>query len=556
MWGAVPTNWERLGYPPAGTTIDLHVALKSYDEDALIYALYEVSDPEHPKYGAHLSKEQVAKLVAPHPYTLELVNSWIEYNGVPPSSISITHGGSWLTLTGVPISQANELLGASYELHRHTRTNETIIRTVSYALPAVLHPHVETVAPTTFFASTHTLQQIPRRPSVRAAAAQENAASGNPVKALSSREDDLVTVTPANLRWLYKTFTYVPAATDRNKLGIAGYLNEYPNQTDLTTFMTEFREDAKAASYTVVQVNGGGYNQSQPGYEASLNVQYASAMAYPTPLVYYSNGGETKVFPDGKPAPGDVILEWLKYVLQEPNVPQTISTSYGTDEKDCPREYAKALCKLFLQLGARGVSLLFGSGDDGVGAGDCKGEDGKVRFIPVFPASCPWVTSVGGTKLFPEEAVPFSGGGFSDIFPRPKYQNKIVPAYLRKFGRRKYARLYNPAGRGIPDIAAQALNFVIVVNDTFGPTKGTSCAAPTVAGIISLLNDFQLSRGKKALGFLNPLLYDKGVNGLNDIISGSNPGCNTDGFSAIAGWDPVRPARLVFLSELTDFWTS
>jgi hypothetical protein len=30
----------------------------------------------------HLSKEQVAELVAPHPETLELVNSWVEYHGV------------------------------------------------------------------------------------------------------------------------------------------------------------------------------------------------------------------------------------------------------------------------------------------------------------------------------------------------------------------------------------------------------------------------------------------------------------------------------------------
>ncbi|KAH9025386.1 hypothetical protein EDB85DRAFT_1982937, partial [Lactarius pseudohatsudake] len=34
-------------------------------------------------------------------------------------------------------------------------------------------------------------------------------------------------------------------------------------------------------------------------------------------------------------------------------------------------------------------------------------------------------------------------------------------------------------------------------------------------------------------------LYHDGFAGLNDITSGSNPGCGTDGFSAIPGWDPV-----------------
>ena len=66
----------------------------------------------------------------------------------------------------------------------------------------------------------------------------------------------------------------------------------------------------------------------------------------------------------------------------------------------------------------------------------------------------------------------------------------------------------------------------------------------TVAGIISLLNDYLISKGKPPLGFLNPWLYGGGLEGLSDIISGSNPGCGTEGFPAIAGWDPVRPARL------------
>ncbi len=68
-----------------------------------------------------------------------------------------------------------------------------------------------------------------------------------------------------------------------------------------------------------------------------------------------------------------------------------------------------------------------------------------------------------------------------------------------------------------------------------------------VAGIISLLNDFQLSQGRDPLGFLNPRLYGDCRAGFKDITSGSNPGCGTEGFSAVEGWDPVRFARLVYL---------
>jgi len=31
-WDATPENWESLGYPPAGTTIDLRIALKPHCE--------------------------------------------------------------------------------------------------------------------------------------------------------------------------------------------------------------------------------------------------------------------------------------------------------------------------------------------------------------------------------------------------------------------------------------------------------------------------------------------------------------------------------------------
>lgn len=61
-----------------------------------------------------------------------------------------------------------------------------------------------------------------------------------------------------------------------------------------------------------------------------------------------------------------------------------------------------------------------------------------------------------------------------------------------------------------------------------------SASAPIFASTIALLNSQRLV----PLGFLNPWLYlESSV--LNDITTGSNPGCNTNGFPAAAGWDPV-----------------
>ena len=125
-------------------------------------------------------------------------------------------------------------------------------------------------------------------------------------------------------------------------------------------------------------------------------------------------------------------------------------------------------------------------------------------------------------------------------------------------------KLYSPAGRGIPDISAQANVLPIIVNGARKFVSGTSGSTPVcvlpppsylgrpsitltvgvqqiVAGIISLLNNNRISDGKPPLGFLNIWLYGNARRGLMDITGGSNPGCKTDGFDAIEEWDPVGP---------------
>jgi tripeptidyl-peptidase-1 len=52
----------------------------------------------------------------------------------------------------------------------------------------------------------------------------------------------------------------------------------------------------------------------------------------------------------------------------------------------------------------------------------------------------------------------FSPGGFSDMFPRPAYQEYAASKYVKKI-RDKNAGFFNHTGRGFPDVAAQAKNF-------------------------------------------------------------------------------------------------
>ncbi|KAH8983147.1 subtilisin-like protein [Lactarius hatsudake] len=469
-WDVVPKNWQSLGHPTNQTTIDLHLALKSHREDAMAEALYEVSDLQHSRYGAHLSKEQFLAS---------------DTTDIPSSSTSMTLGGSWLRVISVSVSQANRILGASYQLYQHVETNDTVLRTISYSLPEVLHGHIQTVVPTTNFGSP---LMDGMRPRMQLSTAVE--ARGKAGSVLSSRDEDIIA--PSYLRSLYNTLGYAPKATDRNALGIAGYGGDFPSQQDLALFMTECRTDGEDATFTVMQVNGGIYDPAgNPAVEANLNLQYAEAMAYPTRTIYYSTGGT----PD--------------------DIPQTISTSYGGYEHTLSWEYVFSVCTLFGQLG-------------------------------------PWVTSVGGTTGHdPEVAASLSGGGFSIHFQRHPYQDNAVSNFLQNLGD-KHSGLYNPQGRGYPDISSQAVKLLMAIGGKLFFVSGTSGSVPTVAGIISLLNDHLISKGSQPLGFLNPWLYGTGLPGLTDITSGSNPGCNTDGFPAIAGWDPVTGLGTLDLAKLEE----
>ncbi len=127
------------------------------------------------------------------------------------------------------------------------------------------------------------------------------------------------------------------------------------------------------------------------------------------------------------------------------------------------------------------------------------------------------------------------GGGFSDYFGRPSYQNEVVGRYLDSIGT-LHKGLYNAQGRAIPDISAQGYHFAIIYNGTAHLMDGTSGSAPAFAAIVALLNDALMAEKKPPLGFLNLWLYSA-KSGLRDVTHGAATGCNTTGFPAVVGWD-------------------
>lgn len=545
----VPDGWTENGVPSPSTPMKFHVAVNNDRMADFEQRVIDIATPNHQLYGQFMTRDEVGDFLRPSDDTVGRIIAWMKSERVP--SKSIERHANWITFT-VPVSQAEDMLKTRFHSFRNDVSQETAIRTLQYSVPRDIRDHVQMIQPTIKFGQ------------FSAQGAQENQPDLEPV---ATRFDDLnvncsTTVTTKCLRRLYGIYDTEAKPDPRNKLGVSGFLDQYARYDDFRTFMRTYEPGHIDANFSVVSINGGrnDQNSSFSSTEASMDIQYAVALAYNTDTTYYTTGGHGPFVPEAdQPNVGsssnEPYLEQLHYLLNLPDedLPAVLSTSYGEYEQIIPASYANVTCNMYAQLGARGVSVIFASGDSGVGR-SCVSNDGtrRTRFMPTFPATCPFVTSVGGTfGVDPEKAVGFSGGGFSEYFRRPAYQDESVHGYLDQLGD-KWEGLYNPEGRGFPDVAAQARGFVFVDHGYFTKLGGTSAAAPVFAAIVSRLNAARLERGQNKMGFLNPWLYSLNHTGLTDILDGGSVGCT--GYSdvggrasivphaswnATPGWDPV-----------------
>ncbi|KAF9534132.1 tripeptidyl peptidase A [Crepidotus variabilis] len=549
-----PRGWVKSGRPPPDHAITLRIGLPQPNFHVLESHLYEISDPDHERYGDHLTKEEVEDLVRPHPDSLDAVNEWLYSAGFAAEEINRSPAHDWVLLT-IPVSKAEDILDTTYHIWTHTASGDSLVRSTRYSLPSHLHGHVELVQPTTMFGRMNAHNSAIFSPFEEEDVAAPLAQTV-PAGTLDAVDPSCnTTITVSCLKQLYNATDYEASNTTKSSIGITGYLEQFANIQDLQSFYAEQRPDALNTSFKFVSVKGGLNNQtlSEAGAEANLDVQFAFGISYPVPGTFWSTAGRPPFIPDTRTVnnTNEPYQDWVDSILGQKDIPLVISTSYGDDEQTVPENYARRVCASFAQLGARGVSLLFSSGDYGVGDGNanpatqqCFTNDGKnqTKFIPVFPSTCPFVTSVGGTQnINPEVAVSrfYSGGGFSNYFDTPDYQKAAVSKYISALPKGLYKGLYNQQGRGFPDVAAQGDRYRIWLAGKPGKIGGTSASSPAFAGFVALLNDARFKAKQKPLGFLNPLLYSKGVAGFTDILSGSNPGCGTPGFNVTKGWDPV-----------------
>jgi subtilase family serine protease len=160
-----------------------------------------------------------------------------------------------------------------------------------------------------------------------------------------------------------------------------------------------------------------------------------------------------------------------------------------------------------------------------------------------------------------EIAWPFSGGGYSILFPRPAFQ-EVLPAGSSYVGSSMGAPGPNSNMRGVPDVGFQASSGTgPLVYATEPGTKrsdsgcggadpcsagwyvvgGTSCSAPQWAGLIAIADQIAVND----LGYINPALYQiaadpvKYASDFFDVTIGNNQTSSIPGYPASTGWDAV-----------------
>ena len=178
-----------------------------------------------------------------------------------------------------------------------------------------------------------------------------HAASGNhwTVQARQPPPDPLI-VEPGNLRWLYGTVSYVPAASGpgQNSLAVVG--DRLLRKQDLTAFMEKYqKEDANKADSNIEHVNGNPFNLWElPDATSNVTVQYATAMAFPTSLFVFRIVRTPAAFE-----------QLLRFLLGMQPVPRTVGILFDYFlEHHLPEPDARSLCLLFMRFAARGASVL------------------------------------------------------------------------------------------------------------------------------------------------------------------------------------------------------
>ncbi|KAG9234614.1 putative alkaline serine protease AorO [Amylocarpus encephaloides] len=589
-------TWTKRDRLHSSTIVPVRVGMSQRNLDIAHELLMKVSSHDSPRYGKHYTPEEIVDLFAPSKTTSDAIIDWLVSEGIEADSISQSANKQWMQFD-TEACTLESLLKTEYHVYEHAHNGKATIACDEYHVPSNIQEHVDYITPGIKIHSPGDRRSDDSTLGKRifgVTGAKGNAALQPPKIRPMPTFNPLITgcdtiVTPACVMALYN-ITTPSKASATNKLGIFEALGDVYDQADLDSFYAKYATNIPKGTKPLLNAVDGGVAPvaiSAAGAESILDFQIAYPIIYPQGTVLYQTddpvyennyvfSGFLNTFLDALDGSYCSTIDPLDPKYPNPSTKagafkgalqcgvykptNVISISYGGDEAGLPVAYQRRQCNEFLKLGMQGVSVLVASGDSGVEGQQCLGRQGKV-FSPDFPASCPYLTAVGGTTLpvgaqaeiDAEVAVTRfpSGGGFSNIYEIPSYQASAVAGYLKNSPPTYKAYqtvnatrigansgIYNSAGRAYPDVSAVGDNVAIVYKGTASLIGGTSASAPAFAAILTRINEERIAAGRSTVGFVNPALYAN-PQVLHDITTGTNAGCGTKGFSAAKGWDPV-----------------
>ena len=467
-----------LAMPVAGMPVTFFAKHEPHKVEKLVAVLHATSDPRSPMYGKHLSHTEAMAYQRPAAATVEAIEAHISDLGGVVTDRSLAGDK-------IVANMPETLRGDA--LH-----------------PVSMHSYVDFVdGPASALGAFPKLERKERPARTATVSAAESSAGPVPYTCLRDR------VTAPCLRASYGingTF----GGKSSNNIGMAVIVNQPYKASDLRAFLAQAKLPAQTIDHNIGKLGGGA------GDEASLDTQFIIAMGAGTPAWW--------VYIDGEAA--NPFASWLTWAANTSRIPLVHSLSLGAPEGEVGAAIVGRMNAEMAALGARGISIVFASGDSGYK------EDQN------FGASSPFVTAVGGvyngnlgeSKL---EVDSISSGGFSSMNGNPigEWQKSAVGRYLKTSGERPAK--FNSSRRCVPDLSIYDSGYYIIQDGSSTPIGGTSAAAPSFSGMVALLNDARLAAGKSPLGFLNPFLYANEA-AFFDITRGDN-----GGFAAVAGYDPA-----------------
>ncbi|KAH9915208.1 subtilisin-like protein [Fomitopsis serialis] len=597
----IPSGWLPVRRADPDIVLPLRIGLMQPHIHEVEEYLMEISHPQSPGYGKHWTPAEVRHTFRPSKEAIDTVLSWLLTSGLGTDRVQVSNSGTWIR-ANVTVEEAEELLKTEYFIYHGKETgSEVIACSQKYRLPEHVSEYVELKrrgfekrdqpAPSKLWGGTPSYRPL------TSSAAHVNGPLANTVEQLTACGEQ---ITPDCLRLLYNFTDFVPQVPGNNSIAIVEFTPNAYVASDLDMFFANFSPSQVGERPVLVSIDGGVVQTTteslDDNVESDLDLQYAMALVGPTQNVTLLQTGDMV---EGA-SPNDVLdgidASYCTYeggddpesdpVYPDPDggyqghdcgtasLPNVLSFSYSSAEAFFTPAYMERMCNEFAKLGLMGVTVLWSTGDNGVAtedgtclnsSGDLGVSSGYTIFSPSFPATCPYVTSVGATQINTSsprmESAAYqpgylsSGGGFSNTFALPSYQQTAVQDYLTNYPPPYSSSLFNSSGRAYPDLSANGVRYTVAADGTWLSVYGTSASTPVIAAFLTAINDARIAAGKSTIGFINPTIYSSSFQAaFNDIINGSNPGCDTNGFYAEPGWDPVTGIGTPNVAMLRDLW--